>query len=46
VRIEAGAKSALDPNVPTGVQPYVAEDLPDFDLKVTGITTVEPQRTF
>jgi len=46
VRIEAGAKSALDPNVPTTVQPYVAEDLPDFDLKVTGITTVEPRRTF
>lgn len=46
VKIEAGAKSALDPNVPTTVQPYMAEDLPDFDLKVTGITTVEPQRTF
>lgn len=46
VKIEAGAKSALDPNVPTSVQPYVAEDLPDFDMQVTGITAVEPQRTF
>jgi hypothetical protein len=46
VKIEAGAKSALDPNVQTRVQPYVAEDLPDFNLKVPGITTVEPQRTF
>jgi len=46
VKIEAGAKSALDPNVLTDVRPYAAEDLPDFDLQVTGITTVEPQRTF
>src|SRR3990172_4550219 len=46
VKIEAGAKSALDPNVPTTVHPYVAEDLTDFDLKVTGIRTAEPQCTF
>lgn len=46
VKIEAGAKSALDPNVLTDVRPYAAGDFPDFDLQVTGITTVEPQRTF
>lgn len=46
VKIEAGAKSALDPNVPTRVRPFVAEDVPDLDLQVAGITTVEPQRTF
>ena len=46
VKIEAGAKSALDPNVLTSVRPYAAEELPDISLEVTGITTVEPHRTF
>jgi hypothetical protein len=46
VKIEAGAKSALDPNVRTDVRPYAADDLRDLDLQVTGITTVEPERTF
>lgn len=46
VKIEAGAKSALDPNVVTRVRPYVTDDLPDLDLTVDGITTVEAQRTF
>lgn len=46
VKIEAGAKSALDPHVLTTVTPYVAADVAALDLKVTGITTVEPQRTF
>lgn len=46
VKIEAGAKSALDPHVLTTVTPYVAADVAALDLKVSGITTVEPQRTF
>lgn len=46
VKIEAGAKSALDPNVPTSVRPYAADDLPHSDLAVGGITTVEARRTF
>jgi hypothetical protein len=46
VKIEAGAKSALDPHVLTTVKPYVAADVAALDLQVTGITTVEPQRTF
>ena len=46
VKIEAGAKSALDPHVLTNVRPYAADDLAAVDLQVTGITTVEPQRTF
>lgn len=46
VKIEAGAKSALDPHAPTVVSPYVAGDLPDLDLRVVGITTVDPRRTF
>ena len=28
------------------MRPYAADDLSDFDLQVTGIPTVEPQRTF
>lgn len=46
VKIEAGAKSALDPHVLTTVRPYAADDAAAIDLQVTGITTVEPQRTF
>jgi hypothetical protein len=30
----------------TNVRPYAADDLAAIDLQVTGITTVEPQRTF
>ena len=40
VKIEAGAKSALDPHVVTTVRPYAADDVADLDLAVTGITTV------
>jgi hypothetical protein len=46
VKIESGAKSALDPHVSAAVTPYVATDLPDLDLTVTNVTTVKPERTF
>ncbi len=46
VKIESGAKSALDPHAPIAVKPYVADDLPDLDLTVSGVTTVDPARTF
>jgi hypothetical protein len=46
VKIEAGAKSALDPHVQTSVRPFVSEDVPDLDLTVGNITTVSPERTF
>lgn len=46
VKIEAGAKSALDPHEETTVIPYVADDLPDLDMAVHGVTTVKPERTF
>ena len=45
VRIESGAKSALDPHVSATVTPYVAADLQSGDLAVTGVTTIEPART-
>ncbi len=46
VRIESGAKSALDPNRPATLRPYVADEMPDVDLHVPGVTTIEPARTF
>ncbi len=46
VKIEAGAKSALDPRVAASVTPYIAHDLPDLNLTVTNVTTVKPERTF
>ena len=46
VRIESGAKSALDPNAPRVLTPYVAGDLPDTDFSIPGVVTVDPRRTF
>ena len=46
VKIEAGAKSALDPHAPLSVRPYVADDLAGFNLTVPNVTTVDPVRTF
>ena len=46
VKIESGAKSALDPHAMAIVKPYVADDLPHLDLRVTNVTTVQPERTF
>ena len=46
VKIEAGAKSALDPHNPQSITPYVSDELPNFDLTVPGVTTVDPVRTF
>lgn len=46
VKIEAGAKSALDPHIAATVTPYVAADLPDLNLGVPNVTTVQPERTF
>lgn len=46
VKIEAGAKSALDPHVSASVTPYVTHDLPDLNLTVANVITVKPERTF
>ena len=47
VKIESGAKSALDPHSPVLVTPYIADDLPaTIDLSVPNVTTVDPARTF
>ena len=46
VKIESGAKSALDPNSVKPIVPYADEDLPGFDLKVPNVTVVDAERTF
>jgi hypothetical protein len=46
IKIESGAKSALDPHAPVVVKPYIADDLPNIDLAVGNVTTVDPSRTF
>jgi hypothetical protein len=46
IKIESGAKSALDPNSAVPIRPYVDEDLPTLDLTVPGVRTVDPERTF
>ncbi len=46
VKIEAGAKSALDPHRTTTVTPYLAEDVPNLMLNVTNVVTIDAERTF
>lgn len=46
VKIEAGAKSALDPHAPVSVRPFIADDLTQQDFSVRNVTTVDPIRTF
>jgi len=46
IRIESGAKSAIDPHRLTSIRPYITEEVPNLDLIVAGVTTIEPARTF
>ncbi|MFS4580147.1 nucleotidyl transferase AbiEii/AbiGii toxin family protein [Phaeobacter sp. C3_T13_0] len=46
VKIESGAKSALDPNSVRSIGPYLQEDVPDIDLTVGNVTVVDVERTF
>ena len=46
VRIEAGAKSALDPHRPIAIRPYIAEDAAGLDLTTADVTTIDATRTF
>jgi hypothetical protein len=46
VKIECGAKSALDPHTAAAVAPYISQDLPEMELVVSNVTTVMPERTF
>ena len=46
VKIECGAKSALDPNSNQDIRPYIADDVPALDLTISNIVTVAAERTF
>jgi hypothetical protein len=46
IKIEGGAKSALDPNESKTINPYVAEDFARGGLEVDDVTTILPERTF
>lgn len=46
VKIESGAKSALDPNSVRTITTYVDGDVPGFDLAVAGITVVDADVLF
>jgi hypothetical protein len=46
VRIESGAKSALDPNHPANIRPYIADDVAGLELTVPNVTTIDAERTF
>jgi len=46
VRIESGAKSALDPNLSITIRPYISEEIAGLDLTVADVTTIEASRTF
>ena len=46
VRIESGAKSALDPNRPVTIQPYISEESGGLDFAIGNVTTIKATRTF
>jgi hypothetical protein len=47
VKIESGAKSALDPNENKTIVPYLGPDFTEGDaLAITEVTTIDPERTF
>ena len=47
VRIESGAKSAVDPNEKKTIIPYLAPDFTGGNaLPITDVTTIHPERTF
>ena len=46
VKIEAGARSALQPCAMRAVTPYVAGELPDWSFLVPNVPALAPERTF
>ena len=46
VKIEAGAKSALDPHRSVMIRPYVADDMRAVNLVVQNVVTIDAERTF
>ncbi len=46
VKLEGGARSALDPHQNRTIQPYITDVLSEWDFSVANVTTINPQRTF
>lgn len=46
VKLEGGARSALDPHQDRTIQPYITDVLSEWDFSVANVTTIDPQRTF
>lgn len=47
IKIESGAKSALDPHEDRTIMPYLGPDVRDGNaLAVSGVMTIDPERTF
>lgn len=46
VKIESGAKSALDPHQEMSIVPYISDDVPQLRLAAQGVITVVAERTF
>ena len=46
IKIEGGARSALEPHCVQTVSPYIQSQLEDVDLSVPGIITIDAERTF
>ncbi len=46
VKIEAGARSALDPVSDCVITPIVADELPDWSLGVRNLRVIAPERTY
>lgn len=46
VKIESGAKSALDPNSVRSIRPYLEEEAVGLNLEVPNVTIVDAERTF
>ena len=46
VKIEGGARSGLEPHAARAISPFIAGDLPNWQFEITGITTIEPDRTY
>jgi hypothetical protein len=46
VKIESGAKSALDPNEDLAIIPYISDEVPQLALRAEQVTTVAAERTF
>ncbi|NJO96999.1 MAG: nucleotidyl transferase AbiEii/AbiGii toxin family protein [Pleurocapsa sp. CRU_1_2] len=46
VKLEGGARSALDPHQNHTLQPYIIDVLGEWNFRVDNVTTIDPQRTF